>query len=41
MMVEQSFTTNSAIQGYHIYKDGWDAPVDAKFSTVNKELGTI
>ena len=22
-----SFTINSVIQGYHIYKDGWDAPL--------------
>ena len=26
-MVEHSFTINSVIQGYHIYIDGWDAPI--------------
>ena len=26
-MMEYSFTTNSGIGGYHIYKDGKDAPI--------------
>ena len=25
-MMEHSFTINSVIQGYHVYKDGCDAP---------------
>ena len=26
-LVEHSFTINSVIQGNHIYKDGWNAPI--------------
>ena len=26
-MTEHSFTINSVIQGYHAYKDVWDAPI--------------
>ena len=26
-MAEHSFSVNSVIRGYHIYKEGWNAPV--------------
>ena len=37
-MIEHSFTINSGIQGYHYYKDGWDAPI-AEVIYCEQEIG--